>query len=78
MSWSRTRHITPNDFRAFTFSNAVKLWGTQNPSDSIRAEIKKFRKELAPYNRMFLEMCLKEYSNYLKGWLAKPFEQKLP
>jgi hypothetical protein len=23
-------HITPNDFRAFTFSNSVKLWGTQN------------------------------------------------
>ena len=24
-------HITADDFRAFTFSNAVKLWGTQNP-----------------------------------------------
>ena len=48
------------------------------PRDSIRAEIKKFSKELAPYNRMFLEMYLKEYSNYLKGWLAKPFEQKRP
>jgi len=24
-------HITSDDFRAFTFSNAVKLWGTQNP-----------------------------------------------
>jgi hypothetical protein len=23
--------ITPDDFRAFTFTNAVKLWGTQNP-----------------------------------------------
>jgi hypothetical protein len=23
-------HITADDFRAFTFSNAVKLWGTQN------------------------------------------------
>jgi hypothetical protein len=47
------------------------------PRDSIRALIKKFSKELAPYNRVFLEMCLKEYSDYLKGWLAKPFEQKL-
>jgi hypothetical protein len=24
-------HITADDFRAFTFTNAVKLWGTQNP-----------------------------------------------
>jgi hypothetical protein len=24
-------HISANDFRAFTFTNAVKLWGTQNP-----------------------------------------------
>jgi predicted TIM-barrel fold metal-dependent hydrolase len=24
-------HITAGDFRAFTFANAVKLWGTQNP-----------------------------------------------
>src|SRR5262249_54598936 len=24
-------HITSDDFRAFTFTNAVKLWGTQNP-----------------------------------------------
>src|SRR5437016_1958561 len=24
-------HITPEDFRAFTFTNAVRLWGTQNP-----------------------------------------------
>ena len=24
-------HITSDDFRAFTFSNVVKLWGTQNP-----------------------------------------------
>jgi hypothetical protein len=24
-------HITTDDFRAFTFANAVKLWGTQNP-----------------------------------------------
>src|SRR6476659_4526834 len=24
-------HITANDFRAFTFSNAVQLWGTQHP-----------------------------------------------
>jgi hypothetical protein len=24
-------HITKDDFRAFTFTNAVKLWGTQNP-----------------------------------------------
>src|ERR1700757_3452015 len=24
-------HITADDFRAFTFANAVKLWGTQNP-----------------------------------------------
>jgi len=47
------------------------------PRDTIRALIKKFSKELAPYNRTFLEMCLKEYSDYLKGWLAKPFEQKL-
>jgi NADPH-dependent glutamate synthase beta subunit-like oxidoreductase len=25
-------HITASDFRAFTFENAVKLWGTQNPT----------------------------------------------
>ena len=25
-------HITADNFRAFTFSNAVKLWGTQNPN----------------------------------------------
>ncbi len=25
-------HITADDFRAFTFANAVKLWGTQNPA----------------------------------------------
>ena len=25
-------HITTDDFRAFTFENAVRLWGTQNPS----------------------------------------------
>ncbi len=24
-------YITSDDFRAFTFTNAVKLWGTQNP-----------------------------------------------
>jgi predicted TIM-barrel fold metal-dependent hydrolase len=24
-------HITPRDFRDFTFENAVRLWGTQNP-----------------------------------------------
>jgi len=24
-------HITSDDFRAFTFTNPVKLWGTQNP-----------------------------------------------
>jgi hypothetical protein len=24
-------HITADDFRAFTFTNAVKQWGTQNP-----------------------------------------------
>jgi len=24
-------HITTDDFRAFTFANAVRLWGTQNP-----------------------------------------------
>jgi predicted TIM-barrel fold metal-dependent hydrolase len=24
-------HITEDDFRAFTFANAVRLWGTQNP-----------------------------------------------
>jgi hypothetical protein len=24
-------HITADDFRAFTFANAVRLWGTQNP-----------------------------------------------
>ena len=24
-------HITPDNFRDFTFANAVKLWGTQNP-----------------------------------------------
>jgi hypothetical protein len=24
-------HITADDFRDFTFANAVKLWGTQNP-----------------------------------------------
>ena len=24
-------HITSDDFRAFTFTNAVRLWGTQNP-----------------------------------------------
>jgi hypothetical protein len=24
-------HITANDLRAFTFANAVRLWGTQNP-----------------------------------------------
>jgi hypothetical protein len=24
-------HITANDFRDFTFANAVRLWGTQNP-----------------------------------------------
>jgi hypothetical protein len=24
-------HITTDDFRAFTFANAVTLWGTQNP-----------------------------------------------
>ena len=23
-------HITADDFRAFTFANAVRLWGTQN------------------------------------------------
>ena len=23
--------ITPADFRDFTFANAVRLWGTQNP-----------------------------------------------
>jgi hypothetical protein len=23
--------ITANDFRDFTFANAVRLWGTQNP-----------------------------------------------
>ena len=23
--------ITPDDFRDFTFANAVRLWGTQNP-----------------------------------------------
>lgn len=40
--------------------------------DSIRAVVKRFGKECAPCNRMFLEMCLKQYSEYLKGWLAKP------
>jgi hypothetical protein len=24
-------HITPGNFRDFTFANAVRLWGTQNP-----------------------------------------------
>ena len=24
-------HITADDFRALTFANAVRLWGTQNP-----------------------------------------------
>lgn len=24
-------HITAGDFRDFTFENAVRLWGTQNP-----------------------------------------------
>jgi hypothetical protein len=24
-------HITEDDFRDFTFANAVRLWGTQNP-----------------------------------------------
>ncbi len=24
-------HITADNFRAFTFANAVRLWGTQNP-----------------------------------------------
>jgi hypothetical protein len=24
-------HITADDFRDFTFANAVRLWGTQNP-----------------------------------------------
>jgi hypothetical protein len=24
-------HITADDFRNFTFANAVRLWGTQNP-----------------------------------------------
>jgi NADPH-dependent glutamate synthase beta subunit-like oxidoreductase len=24
-------HITAADFRDFTFANAVRLWGTQNP-----------------------------------------------
>ena len=24
-------HITADNFRDFTFENAVKLWGTQNP-----------------------------------------------
>jgi hypothetical protein len=24
-------HVTANDFSAFTFANAVRLWGTQNP-----------------------------------------------
>ena len=24
-------HITTDDFRNFTFANAVRLWGTQNP-----------------------------------------------
>jgi hypothetical protein len=24
-------HITEGDFRAFIFTNAVKLWGTHNP-----------------------------------------------
>ena len=24
-------HITADNFRDFTFANAVKLWGTQNP-----------------------------------------------
>ena len=24
-------HITADDFRAFTFTNEVKLWATQNP-----------------------------------------------
>jgi len=23
--------VTANDFSAFTFANAVRLWGTQNP-----------------------------------------------
>jgi hypothetical protein len=45
------------------------------PRDRIRAAMKRFGKECAPYNRLFLEMCLKQYSEYLKGWLAKPFEQ---
>jgi hypothetical protein len=30
MSWSKTG-ITAQDFRDFTFANAVRLWGTQNP-----------------------------------------------
>ena len=25
-------HITEDDFRDFVFANAVRLWGTQNPS----------------------------------------------
>ena len=31
MSWSRTGCITEDDFRDFTFANAVRLWGTHNP-----------------------------------------------
>jgi len=27
----RGSHITANDFGAFAFTNAVELWGTQNP-----------------------------------------------
>ena len=31
MSWSRTDFITADDFRDFTFANAARLWGQQNP-----------------------------------------------
>ena len=30
-SWSRTGPSPQDDFRDFTFANAVRLWGTQNP-----------------------------------------------
>jgi hypothetical protein len=45
---------------------------TTVPRESIRAEIKNFSKSVAPCNKRFLEMCLREYTAYLKSWLTKP------
>jgi hypothetical protein len=30
-AWREDGHITGDNFRDFTFANAVRLWGTQNP-----------------------------------------------